>query len=283
VRDLILDQPVFWAKDLLPMDLPGGQYHHALWPPPALAQALDGATSLLGCHRHCPVCHRWEAKRMGAGFRPSRAPILLGIMPAIGGGLIRDVLAGRENRLMKRELDAIPVSGGCLTTAVLMTARHQVDNLIALACMGSIVLFRGSAIHWKLEVPDWLRMSTSQREPEATIHPQIPDRIDPHPSESIAHKFIPKDTGNHPRSRAILLRLRRRIRATMVRIHALDIVRQPRRQPCYPRPGSHQRSCRDAPTHPMSLERFSPSPTGPPASAETGSRHLCSRRRPLAG
>lgn len=148
---------------------------------------------------------------MGAGFRPSRAPILLGIVPAIGGGLIRDVLAGREYRLMERELDAIPVSAGCLTTAVLITARPQVDNLIALACIGFIVLFRGGAIHWKLEVPDWLRMSTSQREPEATIHPQIPDRTEPHPSESITHRFIPIDTGNHPRCRAILLRLRRRI------------------------------------------------------------------------
>lgn len=32
------------------------------------------------------------------------APTLPGIITAIGGGLIRDLLVGRENRVMKREL-----------------------------------------------------------------------------------------------------------------------------------------------------------------------------------
>ena len=41
------------------------------------------------------------------------APIILGIVTAIGGGLIRDVLAGRQTLLMGRELYAIPVLLGC--------------------------------------------------------------------------------------------------------------------------------------------------------------------------
>jgi len=38
------------------------------------------------------------------GFGLPLAPKLLGIITAIGGGLIRDVLAGRDNLLMRREL-----------------------------------------------------------------------------------------------------------------------------------------------------------------------------------
>jgi hypothetical protein len=32
-------------------------------------------------------------------------------------------------------------------------------NLVSLICMGLIFGFRASAIHWQLNVPDWLRMS----------------------------------------------------------------------------------------------------------------------------
>lgn len=180
VRDLILDQPVFWAKDL-----------SYLWISLAASIATFYGHRLLSRKRLMALLLYLDAvgialfaiqgsqKGWRLGFGLPLAPILLGIMTAIGGGLIRDVLAGRENLLMKRELYAIPVSAGCVAYAVLMTVLPQYDNVIAVACMGFIVLFRGCAIHWRLEVPDWLKMTTGQREPEATIHPWIPDGIDP--------------------------------------------------------------------------------------------------------
>ena len=41
------------------------------------------------------------------------APVILGVITAIGGGLIRDVLAGRKTLIMSHELYAIPVTFGC--------------------------------------------------------------------------------------------------------------------------------------------------------------------------
>jgi len=40
------------------------------------------------------------------------------------------------------------------------SAAHQ--ELIALLCMVLIVVFRAVAIRWKLEVPDWFRLSDTQ-------------------------------------------------------------------------------------------------------------------------
>lgn len=48
-------------------------------------------------------------KVWGLEFARPLAPILLGIVTAIGGGLIRDVLVGRQTLLMKREIYAAPV------------------------------------------------------------------------------------------------------------------------------------------------------------------------------
>ena len=69
------------------------------------------------------------------------APIILGVVSAIGGGLIRDVLAGRQTLLMKTELYAIPVLLGCIVDVV---------------CVLLIFSIRAAAIKWDLSVPTWL-------------------------------------------------------------------------------------------------------------------------------
>ncbi|CAK9052061.1 UPF0126 membrane protein SCO4104 [Durusdinium trenchii] len=52
------------------------------------------------------------SKVLDAGFGGAAGPVLLGIVTAIGGGLTRDVLAGNETLLMKKELYAVPVTIG---------------------------------------------------------------------------------------------------------------------------------------------------------------------------
>jgi uncharacterized membrane protein YeiH len=159
VRDLILRQPVFWADDL-----------SYLWIS-LLASALTfvgyrliSRRSILGVLLYLDALGialfavQGTAKAWMLGFGLPLAPIILGIITAIGGGLIRDVLAGRDNLLMKRELYAIPVSFGCLLYAVLMSTTSIQPNLVALICMGFIFGFRATAIHWQLRVPDWFRL-----------------------------------------------------------------------------------------------------------------------------
>ena len=84
------------------------------------------------------------------------APIILGIVTAIGGGLIRDVLAGRQNLLMTREIYAIPVFLGCTLHVILLKVFP--DNGLVSAGVSFALMFslRAAAIHWSLTVPDWL-------------------------------------------------------------------------------------------------------------------------------
>ena len=66
---------------------------------------------------------------------------VLGIVTAIGGGLVRDVLAGCQTLLMSRELHAIPVLLGCTLFVVVLEVAPE---------------YRAVAIHWNLSVPAWL-------------------------------------------------------------------------------------------------------------------------------
>ena len=100
------------------------------------------------------------AKVWDLGFGLPLAPVLLGVVTAIGGGLIRDVLAGRQNLLMKRELYAIPVLLGCSAFALVLKYLPQHHFAGELICGLGIFAFRSAAIHWNLSVPDWLATKT---------------------------------------------------------------------------------------------------------------------------
>jgi uncharacterized membrane protein YeiH len=159
VRDLILREPVSWAHDLsyIWVSLLASTITF-------VAYRLISRRSILSVLLYLDALGialfavQGTAKAWMLGFGLPLAPIILGIITAIGGGLIRDVLAGRDNLLMNRELYAIPVSLGCLLYAVLMSTTSIQPNLVSLICMGLIFGFRASAIHCQLKVPDWFRM-----------------------------------------------------------------------------------------------------------------------------
>jgi uncharacterized membrane protein YeiH len=80
---------------------------------------------------------------------------MLGVVTAIGGGLIRDVLAGRPTLLMSRELYAVPVLLGCLLFVVLLAYLPEHRFVGSIGCILLIFGLRAAAIHWKLTVPYW--------------------------------------------------------------------------------------------------------------------------------
>ncbi len=84
------------------------------------------------------------------------APVLLGVVTAIGGGLIRDVLAGHQTLLMNRELYAIPVLLGCTLYVVSLAYLPGHASISAIVCIACAFGLRAAAIHWSLTVPDWL-------------------------------------------------------------------------------------------------------------------------------
>lgn len=84
--------------------------------------------------------------------------VMMGVIAAMGGGLIRDVLAGRPNLLMTRELYASLLLLGCIFLVALQTLlpAWQPGAYLALAL---IFLLRAAAIRWSIVMPDWLTVS----------------------------------------------------------------------------------------------------------------------------
>ena len=164
LRDVIIDAPVFWGADLM-----------YIWVAVAASLAAFSATSLFAKKEVYSVMLYLDAlgvalfgiqataKVWDLGFGLPLAPVLLGVLTAIGGGLIRDVLAGRQNLLMKRELYAIPVLLGCAAFALVLQYLPGQRLLGEAVCGIGIFAFRAAAIHWNLSVPDWLATKTKEQ------------------------------------------------------------------------------------------------------------------------
>ena len=88
--------------------------------------------------------------------------VAMGVLTSIGGGLIRDVLAGRPTLLMSREIYATPILFGCVLYTVLRnTALDRATTLIVSVAV--IFCIRAAAIRWHVEMPGWL---TSRDDPD---------------------------------------------------------------------------------------------------------------------
>ncbi|SIO09536.1 trimeric intracellular cation channel family protein [Halodesulfovibrio marinisediminis] len=163
IRDLVLDVPVFWATDLnyiwvglisslatfvaLPFFKRKFIYLLLLY--------IDGfGASLFAIQAMDKV---WELN-----FGLPVAPILLGVTTAIGGGVTRDVLAGRKTLIMSRELYATPVLFGCILFSIASYVLPEYRATWASVCIAIIFGIRSAAIHWKLSVPNWLMTQTAE-------------------------------------------------------------------------------------------------------------------------
>lgn len=157
MRDLILGASVFWAADL-----------NYIWIALAASMAAFAAHSLFTRKEIYSLMLYLDGlgvalfaiqgaeKVWELDFGRPLAPIILGIVTAIGGGLIRDVLAGRQTLLMKREIYAVPVLFGCMLYVALLGFFPEYRSIGAVGCVVFIFALRAAAIHWDLTVPDWL-------------------------------------------------------------------------------------------------------------------------------
>ena len=157
VRDVILDVPVFWSTEL-----------NYIWVALGASLAAFAANSLFTRKEiHSLMLYidglgvalfaiQAVDKVWDLGFGLPLAPIILGIVTAIGGGLIRDVLAGRPTLLMSRELYATPVLIGSTLYVVLLYLLPEYRFICAIGCLTCIFAIRAAAIHWQLSVPGWL-------------------------------------------------------------------------------------------------------------------------------
>jgi uncharacterized membrane protein YeiH len=153
VRDLAIGAPPFWIVDA-----------NYVWA--AAAGALG--TFALGTLVRGPSRGVLYADGLGAALfavvavdktlsmhLPAVVAVLMGVLTGIGGGLIRDVLAGRPTLLMSRDIYATPILLGCV---LLVTLRRSAPELPYAAAIAVTVIFgiRAAAIHRHLEMPWWL-------------------------------------------------------------------------------------------------------------------------------
>lgn len=99
-------------------------------------------------------------KVFAAGFSWEIA-VTSGVLTAIGGGLIRDVLAGRTNLLLSRELYATPILIGALLYVLLMQFIPD-SSVLQVSIIIFVFLFRVAAIRFDLTFPRWLIASEKE-------------------------------------------------------------------------------------------------------------------------
>lgn len=168
IRDLILDVPVFWASDLnyIWVGLVSSLITFAATPffkrrfIYSLMLYIDGlGVSLFAIQAMDKVSALDFAMPVG--------PILLGVITAVGGGVTRDVLAGRTTLIMTRELYATPVLSGCILYSIVSHIFPEHRATLGAICIVTIFGIRSAAIHWKLSVPDCFMTKTAEDEARA--------------------------------------------------------------------------------------------------------------------
>lgn len=164
IRDLILGVPVFWAQEVVYVWVATGAALAAFYGRKLLAVRLRGGGQL---YRAMLYLDGFGAALFGIqaaekvwqlGFGLPVGPAILAVITAIGGGLLRDVLAGRQTLIMRPELYATPVLLGCIAfQAVLAHApEHRVAGSIA--CIVATFAVRAAAIRWDLAMPAFARL-----------------------------------------------------------------------------------------------------------------------------
>lgn len=156
IRDLILDVPVFWSQDLLLVRiavLASIVTFVALsfFSRPQIFKAMvyiDGlGAALFGLGGALKTYELEFALPLGA--------LIMGVITAIGGGVMRDVLTGRKTLLLSDEVYAVPVVLG--TLLMLFSLKFFPDYKSEALVAGTTLAFvlRTAAIRWELRLPRW--------------------------------------------------------------------------------------------------------------------------------
>ncbi len=163
IRDIILDVPVFWSIDLSYVWVGVGSSVAAFFARPLFARRhiyslllyLDGFGAALfavqGAH-----------KTLDLQFGIPLAPIILGVVTGIGGGLIRDLLAGRSTLIMSRDIYAVPLLLGSTLYVILAKMLPGYMTINGTICITATFALRAAAIHWNLQVPRWLLTASEE-------------------------------------------------------------------------------------------------------------------------
>ena len=149
LRDLLIGAPVFWVRDTFVAPVCLGVALLAWFTPVRWwqSQLLEWADALgLAVYS---VFGTIKALSWGV---PLVAAVLMGVVTACLGGIIRDVLAGRPSILMRPELyvTAAALAAGLAAAGIALGLPAGLTWAIAVAAGFGL---RGAAIHWSLGLP----------------------------------------------------------------------------------------------------------------------------------
>jgi uncharacterized membrane protein YeiH len=149
LRDLLIDAPVFWINrpgylvTCIVAALVVWFVGRATWRMTALLW-LDA----VGMAAYAIV---GAAKALALGVHPVSA-VVMGVMTATFGGVLRDVVAGEPSVLLQREIYVSAAILGAMVFVIL--AALGVDRILAgLIGFAAAFALRGAAIRWKLTWP----------------------------------------------------------------------------------------------------------------------------------
>jgi uncharacterized membrane protein YeiH len=159
LRDVVVGVPVFWLQDL-----------NYLWMAIAASVVAFFAdqrvrstyTLLLYLDGLGAALFAVQATEKVLGLHHgATVAVAMGILTSIGGGLVRDVLAGRQTLLMSRDIYATPILIGC--SAFVLARRFEINHpALVVVVVAVIFSIRASAIHWHIAMPAWL---TNEHDP----------------------------------------------------------------------------------------------------------------------
>lgn len=160
LRDLLLGAtPVFWVKHFayLTVAACSGLAYFWLgrwWRPPWRTFLVFDAVGL-GLFTMVGVDITLKLGWGGAGGGLSLShgvAVLMGVLTAVGGGFLRDVICGEVPLVMRREIYALASLAGA-TVMVVMRDQGLPSPLPGLSCAGVVVALRLAGVFWNLHLP----------------------------------------------------------------------------------------------------------------------------------
>ncbi|WP_047043891.1 trimeric intracellular cation channel family protein [Vibrio mexicanus] len=156
IRDCILDVTVFWSQDLsyIVIAISASLFGFFFFP---LIQKKKINTLYLYIDTFAIAMFAIQGtdKAWEMGFGVPIAPIILGTITAVGGGVVRDTLLQRPSLLLTKELYAIPVALGCSIYSGFLLYAPELSQFGAILSAGLIVYLRHISIQKHVNVPDW--------------------------------------------------------------------------------------------------------------------------------
>lgn len=154
LRDLMLDQPVFWLNDVTYLYVAALAAVATFFFEQRFRATLRAFLYLDAVATALFTVLAIE-KTLDLGYSVGIA-VLMGVITGIGGGIIRDLLAGQPTLIMRRELFMTPLLLGGALYAVLSAGAWFDARLTAWLAILAITAVRAGAIRWGWAFPDWL-------------------------------------------------------------------------------------------------------------------------------